>query len=347
MSTNNAPSPEEEPSLITALGDETRKKGSSNDSDDDDITSSKNSNARLVNKGMISSHEAGSNVTDDTDRSIHGPQYKKKKSMEYVKAFMRDSTHFSEVTMEQIDRIRMMHDRFEEGSLFSFNYNVLLLVASVLAGLGLVSNNNTTVIASMLVSPIMGPVVGIAYGATIHDFRLCRKAIQTELVSLLVCIVVGAFLGMTCGHTQLAQEWPTMEMKSRAHFQNLYVALPVAFFSGLGVAVSLLDEQTSSLVGVAISASLLPPAVNAGILWVCYGFYEHNENQDEEYFKNDYGYSQYYTDDDNSANAQFASGYERQDFRQGGMVSLLLTIANVVLIIIASMLMFRLKEVSG
>lgn len=48
--------------------------------------------------------------------------------------------------------------------------------------------------------------------------------------------------------------------------QNFYVGIPVAFFSGLGVAVSLLDDQTNSLVGVAISASLLPPAVNSGIV---------------------------------------------------------------------------------
>jgi len=61
-------------------------------------------------------------------------------------------------------------------------------------------------------------------------------------------------------------------MTSRGTKTSLLVALPVAFFSGLGVAVSLLDDQTSSLVGVAISASLLPPAVNAGILWVCHFF---------------------------------------------------------------------------
>jgi hypothetical protein len=36
----------------------------------------------------------------------------------------------------------------------------------------------------------------------------------------------------------------------------------------LGVALSVLDDQTSSLVGVAISASLLPPAVNCGMLFI-------------------------------------------------------------------------------
>jgi uncharacterized membrane protein len=56
-----------------------------------------------------------------------------------------------------------VHDQFADGVEFSFNYNILLLVASILAGLGLVSNSSANIIASMLVSPIMGPVVGLAY----------------------------------------------------------------------------------------------------------------------------------------------------------------------------------------
>lgn len=52
--------------------------------------------------------------------------------------------------MEQIERVKMMHDRFTDGARSDFNYNTLLLVASVLAGLGLVSNSTATIIASML-----------------------------------------------------------------------------------------------------------------------------------------------------------------------------------------------------
>jgi uncharacterized membrane protein len=50
--------------------------------------------------------------------------------------------------------------------------------------------------------------------------------------------------------------------------------MQVAFFTGLGVAVSLLDDQVNSLVGVAIKASLLPAAVNCGIVWVAHAFYQ-------------------------------------------------------------------------
>ena len=54
----------------------------------------------------------------------------------------------------------------------------------------------------------------------------------------------------------------------------LIASILVAFFSGLGVAVSLLDDQTNSLVGVAISASLLPPAVNSGIIMISWYYFD-------------------------------------------------------------------------
>jgi hypothetical protein len=72
-------------------------------------------------------------------------------TMEHMKKLLRDSKRFEHVTEEQIERVRVIHDRFLEGASFSFNYNTLLFVASVLAGLGLVSNSTATIIASMLV----------------------------------------------------------------------------------------------------------------------------------------------------------------------------------------------------
>ena len=83
-------------------------------------------------------------------------------------------------------------------------------------------------------------------------------------------------VGCLTGPSELSEDWPTEEMIVRGTTENFYVALPIAFFSGLGVAVSLLDDQASSLVGVAISASLLPPAVNAGLLWITYIFAEND-----------------------------------------------------------------------
>ena len=101
-------------------------------------------------------------------------------------------------------------------------------------------------------------------------------------------------------------------MTNRYLVQNLVISLPIAFVSGLGVAVSLFDDQMSSLAGVAISASLLPPAVNAGIIWVGHAFAREND---------------------------FLA------MTTYGLVSLCLTVSNIFLIWISSMLMFRIKEV--
>jgi uncharacterized membrane protein len=132
-------------------------------------------------------------------------------------------------------------------------------------------------------------------------------------------------------------------MRSRGTWETFIVALPIAFFSGLGVAVSLLDDQTSSLVGVAISASLLPPAVNSGILWIAFAFEESNiipvfpEHADQNRGLQDAGIGNRDDDDDESV--------ALRSYAKMGLISILITLANIILIWGSSMLMFRMKEV--
>lgn len=234
------------------------------------------------------------------------------------------------------------------------------------------------------------PVIGLAYGSTIRDWKLVRTSMITELISLLFCIAVGATIAAISGPTSLHDIWPTsvsvccvhypnernryvlvrcpsyliysasctQEMVSRGTMTTFIVALPIAFFSGLGVAVSLLDDQTSSLVGVAISASLLPPAVNAGVLWVCHLFVENDvipqipdvpatlpsevpglpapvPSNSTRYLEEIDSNCEY---DDEDCVVQLR-------YSTMGFNSLFITLANIALIWLSSMLMFRIKEV--
>ena len=74
-----------------------------------------------------------------------------------------------------------MHDSISENAEFNFNYVCLLIVASIVAALGLMTNSSTTVISSMLLSPIMGPVIGMSYGLVIWDIDLIKKSAKVEL----------------------------------------------------------------------------------------------------------------------------------------------------------------------
>lgn len=160
---------------------------------------------------------AGANGTNNTtgdNMSKTTPHTVRAKDI--VRIFTSDSV-FIEVSPEQLERVKKMHARMEEGATANFNYNTLLLVASVLAALGLVSDSSTTIIGSMLVSPIMGPVVGLAYGSTIRDWKLVWKSLVTEMLSLIFCIVIGVTIGAVTGITDLAYNWPTAVSTKEGH----------------------------------------------------------------------------------------------------------------------------------
>ena len=70
-----------------------------------------------------------------------------------LRQFVRPTYDFTTVTIEDIQRVKIMHDRFLNDAQYSFNYSTMLLIASVIAGVGLGQGSSATIIASMLVSP--------------------------------------------------------------------------------------------------------------------------------------------------------------------------------------------------
>ncbi len=111
-----------------------------------------------------------------------------------------------------------------------------------------------------------------------------------------------------------------------------FIQFPTAFFSGLGVALSVLDDSTSSLVGVAISASLLPPAVNCGILMVM-AFIKRDDWSDFHF----HGFA--------TVSEEKSSNFQYTNYSQGALMSLFLTLANIICVALGATLMFRIKEV--
>ena len=293
----------------------------SNDTETRPLSSTPHRRAMVAKPATLPSRMAESAGIQDS--GAEGTGDKRKVGRSDVANIFKASATIETVNTEQIQRIEEMRERIVEGATFNFNYSCLLLIASLVAGMGLISDSSTIVVSSMLLSPIMGPVLGMAYSIIVWDWALFRQSVKNEIISLIICIIIGMIVCLTTGWTNLAHDtWPTNEMSSRGELTNLLVGIPVAFLSGLGVAISVLDDSTSSLVGVAVSASLLPPAVNAGLTWL-YSFVLQFEIADT-----DRG--------DEMREHEFA--------KMGGM-SLALTVSNIVLVAISSALMFRVKEV--
>ncbi|CAB4067591.1 unnamed protein product [Lepeophtheirus salmonis] len=222
-------------------------------------------------------------------------------------------------------------------------------------------------VASMLVSPIMGPILAGIFGFVIQDSSLIIQGVRNELVSLLMCICIGMFFGILMSLIILfdlygvidVSQWPSDEMLSRGRTKGLITGIFVAIPSGAGIALSVLGGNAGSLVGVAISASLLPPAVNAGVFWAFSFLAAIYQGNDSDLIRGYDGITSHPglecllpTDagiSPSEARNNFLLSYHCDlavEALVSGFVSLALTILNIVCIIFTGYAILRIKEVT-
>ncbi|XP_065088980.1 uncharacterized protein LOC135710359 isoform X1 [Ochlerotatus camptorhynchus] len=161
-------------------------------------------------------------------------------------------------------------DNVKNGAVITFDYVTMLITAAVIAAFGLIEDSSVNLIASMLVSPLMGPILAAVFGTVIKDKNLQMLGIRNETIAIGLVLLSGFFFGLIISSTD--EKWGlgegvTAEMLARCQPHSLKLGIAIALPSGAAVAVAILAENGGGLVGVAISASLLPPSVNAGILW--------------------------------------------------------------------------------
>ena len=141
-------------------------------------------------------------------------------------------------------------------------------------------------------------------------------------------------------------QWPTQEMLGRGELRALWVGVLIAVPSGAGVALSVLGGNAGSLVGVAISASLLPPAVNAGLLWALAVILEASGSDVGDAF---YGFGERFDDGLNRTVSLYEPRYSGSAPLEAfllGLTSLGLTLLNILCIILTGVLILMLKEVT-
>jgi len=143
-------------------------------------------------------------------------------------------------TLHALWHIEKIIDDTKAGAALTVDYNILVIVASLLAGVGLIENNTVVIVASMLVSPIMGPILATTFGFVLRDRHLSlRYGVLNEILSLVVCVLVGFALGVVCvfgfaqrdpiylGH-DATYHFPTDEMTGRATKRGILVGLAIA-----------------------------------------------------------------------------------------------------------------------
>ena len=134
----------------------------------------------------------------------------------------------------------------------------ILACAIVVASIGLNVNSTAVIIGAMLISPLMGPIVGAGFGLGIFDFALLRKSLKNLLIATFVSLTVSTIYF----YLSPFKETQT-ELLARTS-PNIYDIL-IAFFGGLvGVIAITRVEKGNPIPGVAIATALMPPLCTAG-----------------------------------------------------------------------------------
>jgi uncharacterized hydrophobic protein (TIGR00271 family) len=149
----------------------------------------------------------------------------------------------------------------EESGVVSLDYVVLIIIAAILASLGLILNSNAVIIGAMLVAPLMAPLIAFSTGMAIGDLHLTRNAIIALLVGILLALGVSYLIGRFSATTIV-----TSEMAGRGN--PTFLDLAVALASGvIGAYAAGRKSISSAAAGVAIAAALMPPLCTVGLAY--------------------------------------------------------------------------------
>ena len=138
--------------------------------------------------------------------------------------------------------------------------NVWILAFSiVIASVGLNVNSTAVIIGAMLISPLMGPIIGVGLSLGTNDVDLLKSAGKNLLVIVLISLVASALFFIL---SPLSLVNPT-ELEARTS-PTIYDVL-IALFGGLaGILENSRKERGTVLSGVAIATALMPPLCTAG-----------------------------------------------------------------------------------
>ncbi|HQV05950.1 MAG: DUF389 domain-containing protein [Chitinophagaceae bacterium] len=157
------------------------------------------------------------------------------------------------------ENIRITTENIKSGAVLT-GVNLWVLVGAVfIASLGLNMNSTAVVIGAMLISPLMGPIMGFGFGLGTNDFALMNKSIRNFIIMVVLSVAASTLFFWvsplkTAGSELLGRTSPTV-----------YDVL-IAFFGGMaGIIAGASKLRSGNVVpGVAIATALMPPLCTMG-----------------------------------------------------------------------------------
>ena len=178
-----------------------------------------------------------------------------------MKRFNISIREFLRTTLNLTDYVDIpaAHDNIRKNIPFRGPNVYILFVAVIIASVGLNVNSIPVIIGAMLISPLMGPIIGFGLGLGTNDRELVLFSVKNLLVMVGISLLAATLYFVL---TPLEIDNPT-ELLARTR-PTIYDVL-IALFGGLaGVLETSRKEKGTVMSGVAIATALMPPLCTAG-----------------------------------------------------------------------------------
>lgn len=179
---------------------------------------------------------------------------KELKDMPHIKQFLL--TYFD--LRKDKDNEDLTVETIRNGVEFKGTNLWILIFAILIASLGLNVNSTAVIIGAMLISPLMGPIMGIGLAIGQNDFELLKRSLKSYLVATVFSVITATlYFSLT----------PLDEVQSEllARTSPTIYDVLIALCGGLAGIIALSTKEKGNVIpGVAIATALMPPLCTAG-----------------------------------------------------------------------------------
>ncbi len=164
-----------------------------------------------------------------------------------------------------LERRGTVRARLREEAEPDFDYFLLVVLSSIIATSGLLTNSGAVIIGAMLVAPLMSPIIGLGLGSLIGDEKLLKTSASALFRGAFIAVLVAILL------TWFNEALPfitlhTLPEQVLSRTSPSPIDLMIALAGGLAAAFAIAQPSISAaLPGVAIATALMPPLGVVGI----------------------------------------------------------------------------------
>ncbi len=152
-----------------------------------------------------------------------------------------------------------LYQKIAAGARLDSNFIYMVMMSTVVAAIGLLSDNVAVVIGAMVIAPLLGPNMALAFAATLGEAELLWTALKANITGLLLALLLSVVIGYF---------WP-VNVNSTELMSRTFVGLDgvvLALVSGAAAVLALTAGASNSLVGVMVAVALLPPTATVGLM---------------------------------------------------------------------------------